>query len=104
MSKVTIKSNDTALNFTDTLLLNGQPFNLTGCTVDFKMKGSTSFADSATVVSAADGTVSYQPGVSFPTTAGKYSQEWEVTDTNGKILTFPSDDYNQVVIIANISA
>ena len=101
-----IKSQDTAITFSDTLRVDGTPVDLTGATVLFLMttteRGSL-FSAAATVVSAAEGTVNYQPGGGFPTLPGAYLQEWEVTFTNGRRLTFPSAGYNQITIVADLN-
>jgi hypothetical protein len=101
MSKTSIKSGDTAIEFTATLTRNNVPVNLTSSSVKFLLRNratGTAFSATATIVVAAAGTVSYEPGVGFPTTAGNYSQEWEVTFPDTTVLTFPSAGYNTLVI------
>lgn len=100
MAILKIKSGDTALQFTDTLRVDGVASDITGATVLFLMKligsPSTAYSLAATIVSAASGTVKYVPGVGFPTAVGDYRQEWQVSYVEGTILTFPSDSYNIV--------
>jgi len=102
----TIKAFDTAITFSDTLTRDGVAENLTDASVKFLISertGGTAFSASATIVSAAAGTVSYQPSAGFPTTAGKYIQEWEVTFSDGRILTFPGNRHNKIKIIEDIN-
>lgn len=99
-----IKSQDTAVTFTDTLTLDGAAVNLTGATVLFLIANeSLAFSGAATVVNAASGTVRYLPGAGFPTTPGLYQQEWEVTFADASKLTFPSDRYNKVTILEDLN-
>lgn len=101
----TIKSGDTLLSFTDTLTVNGSAVDLTNWTVKFLLKrdGETVHSADATITDAATGTVSYSPGAGFPTAPGTYRQEWEGTNAATKILTFPSDSYNSVIIIEDLN-
>jgi hypothetical protein len=103
MASVRIKQHDTAVQFTDTLEIDGSPVDLTNCTVRFLMKGRTAFSGFASVTSAAGGTVSYKPTSGFPTRPGSYQQEWEVTFPDLTKLTFPSIGYNAVTIIADLN-
>jgi hypothetical protein len=105
MTTVKIKSGDTAIEFTSTLQTNGTAVNLTGATVVMLLKlgDAAGTSHSATIVSAAAGTVKCVPGGSFPTTAGRYLQEWQVTFSDTTILTFPSDGYNFVVILDDLN-
>jgi hypothetical protein len=102
---VKIKSGDTSMAFTSTLLVDGIAVNLTGCSVLFLLKSfqgsETSFA--ATVVSAVAGTVKYTVGNGFPAVAGKYRQEWQVTFSDSSALTFPNGAYNEVEILADLN-
>jgi BppU N-terminal domain len=107
MSSVKIKSGDTAVQFTGTCLQDGAAVDLTGATIKFLMKlvasPNTAYSLTATIVSAAAGTVEYTQGVGFPTVAGKYEQEWEVTFSGGTILTFPNGSYNYVTILDDLN-
>lgn len=101
----TIKAYDTAVEFTDTLTVAGAPFDLTDCTVTFNLARTNlknPFSAPATIVNAAAGTVSYLPTEGFPVRKGDYYQEWEVTTPENLKLTFPSDSYNRIRIIADI--
>lgn len=104
MSAVTIKRHDTAILFTDTLVKNGAPLNLTNCSVKFLLKKkSTVFSATATVVNALTGQVSYGPNVNLPDALGTYNQEWEVTFNDATVLTFPSSTYNTVTILEDLN-
>lgn len=100
-----IKAFDTAVTFTDTLMLGGSAVNLDGAAVLFILeRNGTVFSAPATIVTPASGAVSYQPSAGFPTAAGDYRQEWEVTFPDSTKLTFPGDAYNKVTIIADLNA
>lgn len=104
MNTVIIKSGDTAIEFRDTLTVDGVPYNLTDCTVKFLMAfGSRTFSAAATVVSPAAGTVKYPVGTGFPTEPGAYQQEWEVTTAANRVLSFPGDTFNIVSIIDDLN-
>jgi hypothetical protein len=104
MTTVKMKSGDTAIEFTSSLETDGVAVNLTGASVLFLLKLSetpfTAYSLAASIVgTATDGNVkSLSSESGFPTTVGKYKQEWQVTFSGGAILTFPSDDYNYLVI------
>lgn len=107
MATLKIKTGDTALQFTDTLKVDGVATDLTGATVLFLLKlidsPNTAYSLAATIVTAASGTVKYVPGVGFPTAVGDYRQEWQVSYVEGTILTFPSDGYNIVKILDDLN-
>lgn len=107
MATVKIKSDDTSIQFDSTLTINSVAADITGATVLFllKLKSApyTSFSASATIVSAVAGTVKYVPSGGFPTAIGVYKQEWQVTYGDGTILTFPSDNYNTVIILEDLN-
>lgn len=102
---VKMKSGDTSMAFTSTLLVDGVAVNLTGCSVLFLLKSlqgsETSLA--AVVISAVAGTVKYTIGNGFPTVTGKYRQEWQVTFPDNSVLTFPNGTYNEVEILADLN-
>jgi hypothetical protein len=105
---VKIKSNDTGQIFNATLKINGTVANLAGATVLFLLKLSespfTAYSLSASVVTAADGTVRCLASVSgFPTVAGTYKQEWEVTFSDATKLTFPSSGYNFIQMLDDLN-
>ena len=103
MTTVKIKSGDTAIEFTSTLRIDDTAVNLTGATVVMLLKliesPFTAYSLTASAVSPAAGTVrSLGSASGFPTVSGSYKQEWEVTFSDATKLTFPSDDYNTVLI------
>jgi len=102
-----IKSFDTAIVFSDTLTIDGVAADLSSTTVLFILKAAddTVFSAAATVdADPTTGAVTYVPSAGFPTTAGSYKQEWEVTFLDTTKLTFPSDGYNKVTIIEDLNA
>ena len=106
MATVEIKSGDTAISFDGTLTQNGSAVDLTSATVKFLLKHRTSgtaYVLNAIVIDAEAGTVRYVPGVGFPTTAGTYNQEWEVTFADTTVLTFPSSGYNALIITDDLN-
>ena len=103
---VTIKKGDTDRFFADQLRVDGTPTDLTGATVKFLLKPATGGAAkvnaSASIVTAAEGRVKYAPQPADVDTAGVFNQEWEVTIA-GKVLTYPTDGYNTVNIVADLA-
>ena len=106
MATATIKQYDTAITFNDTLTKDGSPVDLTGASVKFLMKkGATLYEATASIVVAASGTVKFDvfgATPTFPTAAGDWEQEWEVTFTDSSKLTFPSGSYNTVTIMKDL--
>lgn len=100
MTTVTIKSGDTAIEFTSTLVIvSDDEWSLTNTDVRFLLKkGNIAYSFDATVVDANARTVKYIPGAGFPKQPGKYIQEWEVTFSNDTTLTFPCEGANYVII------
>lgn len=107
MSTINIKRGDTFPTITDTLLLDGNPFDLTAATVtlNFKSKDTPaviSFKKVATVVGTpTDGNVSYQVEADITQDVTSWDAEWEVTK-GGLIMTFPSLDFHEVNIIPDL--
>ena len=102
-----VKAFDTGIDFTLTAELDGTALDLTGATVLFLIKstadGATVFSAAATLDDAENGVVIYSPSGLFPTTAGTYEQEWEVTQSDGTVITFPLTYKNKVVIIEDLN-
>jgi hypothetical protein len=102
MSDFYIKKNDTLPLLTATLKdADGVAVNLTGSAVKFHMRLGNAVAKvnaTATIVSAAAGTVKYIWVTGDTDTKGVYSGEWQVTFGDGTILTFPNKDYFSVEI------
>ncbi len=100
----TIKQNDTseALN----AILNDSvstAFSLFGCTVVFNMRSrSTGVVKinraSVTIVNAATRSVKYDWVTGDTSISGEFEAEFEVTFTDGKILTFPNGTNNNIFV------
>ena len=105
MATHTVKRNDTSQAWTDTLTLNGSAINLVGCTVKLIIshEHGTVVSWSATVVSAAAGTVSYQPVTADVATAETLKLEWEITYPDLTVLTVPNDSYITLKIIPDLN-
>jgi lysophospholipase L1-like esterase len=102
---VQLKRNDTKDTITYTITnLNGSVVNLTGASVKFVMgKNKTLITNAAaTIVNATAGEVSYTLTETDTLVSGVFNAEFEVTFSNGKIKTYPSDGYIMVKIQANI--
>lgn len=109
MSVYTIKSGDFGFLIRAELSDEAGIPNLAGATVRFKMRPapeSDSPADPinivADIVDSAKGIVSYLWQDGDTDIPGVYRSEWEVTFADGGVETFPSDDYNSVVIRADL--
>jgi hypothetical protein len=102
---IQLKRNDTkdTISYTMTYA-DGTPVNLTGATVRFVMgKGKTLITSAAaTIISATTGKVEYTLKESDTLVAGNYNAEFEVTFSDGKIKTFPSDGYISLRIQPNV--
>ena len=108
MATEKIKANDTRQQINGTLEIAGSAVDLTGATVLCLLKlvesPYTAYSLSASVVSAAAGTVRCLASVSgFPTVAGTYKQEWEVTFSDTTKLTFPSNGYNFIQMLDDLN-
>jgi hypothetical protein len=112
MKKITIKQHDTNQLFTDIPTIDGDyiPFgDLTGYTLSFLLKGGvvaikkTAQIVSTTISSQAVAKFQYQPVADdVSQVVSKLKQEWELEAPDGKLLTFPNADYNEVKIIADL--
>lgn len=111
MSTVKIKADDTAITFTNgttALAVDGTTLDLTGATILFLLKlidsPYTAYSLTAAIRGTATaGNVTYTRASGFPTVAGQYKQEWQVTQSGGTILTFPSGGYNIVNILDDLN-
>jgi hypothetical protein len=102
---VQLKRNDTKDTISYTVTnLDGSVVNLTGATVKFVMGKNKKLITNAaaTIVSAAAGTVSYTLTESDTLSAGTFNAEFEVTFSDGKVKTYPSNGYILVDIQANV--
>lgn len=103
-SVFTIKQNDTSEDLHATLNDSVETaFSLVGCTVVFNMRslktGSVKInRASASIVDATTREVKYVWVTGDTDTAGDFEGEFEVTFTDGKILTFPNGLHNNILI------
>lgn len=93
-----IRQNDTAPPFECTLEESpGDPINLTGATVRFRMQpvagGSLKVDTVATVVSATAGTVRHTWLAAHTDTVGLFRAWWFITHADGTLQTVPPLDY-----------
>jgi hypothetical protein len=102
---IQLKRNDTkdTISYTMTYA-DGTPVNLTGATVRFVMgKGKTLITSAAaTISSATAGKVEYTLKESDTLVAGNFNAEFEVTFSDSKVKTFPSDGYISLRIQPNV--
>jgi hypothetical protein len=104
---IKIKQNDTK-PLEVTLVVNRKRINLTGSIVRFSMRpvvlglGPTISRQVADITDAANGEVSYAWLSGDTATAGIYRAEFEVTDTAGKVETYPTEGYIDVEIVPDL--
>lgn len=82
------------------LTQNGEPVDLTGATVQFKMRlyGKTIVLDSATVTSESTGEVEYEWSAGDTDYVGLHEGSWIVTYSDDTIQTFPNKGFNLIQI------
>jgi hypothetical protein len=118
--EVTLKQNDTKVKFKDVLKLNGVRIPLNGCAVRFLMKQlyertPKTVEEDATFISQVTdpnnqtpdtgcGCVEYESAIDATDldTMGDFRQEWEVTFTDDRVLTFPNGSWNLVHVISDL--
>lgn len=104
---IQLKRNDTkdTISYVMTYA-NGTVVNLTGASVRFLMgKGNTLVTSAAaTIVNAANGQVEYTLTEQDTVLDGVFNAEFEVTFSDNKVKTFPSNGYIKVHIQANIDS
>ena len=107
MTTVKLTANDDAVTFTnptgEPLEVDGVTLDLTGASILFLMKKQnapyTAYSFNAAIDgTATNGNVKYVMGTGFPTDRGMYKQQWQVTLSGGKKLTFPNGDFNYIEI------
>lgn len=107
MAHFVIKEGDTSPAITATLLdAADAAVNLAGASVKFIMtlKGQTTAKvdAAATIVSAANGQVSYSWVAADTDTAGVYEAEWQVTFSGGAKQTFPNSSYLELIVLRDL--
>jgi hypothetical protein len=102
MFATTIKRGDVGVRISDTLVLDGDPVDLTGKDVWLNVRLSlegVSFRRQATVVSPETaGNVFYDVVLGDFSIPGVYLTEWEVSDVNGNVQLVPEDRYNKLIV------
>lgn len=101
---ITIKRNDTKDNLKATLSNDKGPVDLTGSTVNFIMAkhGVVKTKRQADIQDAINGIVWFVFDDVDTDKTGEYQAEFEVTFSDGRIETFPSDDYITINIIDDL--
>lgn len=110
MADFSIKQHDTRPVIQATLLLNGSAVDLTTAVgVAFIMApaagGAATVNSAATIVTPADGVVSYTWAAGDTDTVGSFEAEWEVTWDAGPPVdkqTFPTTSYHTIDIVADL--
>ena len=98
---IEIKQHDNSRPFTDTLVLDGNPINLSGATVSLIFWSNQTLLPTkrtATIVSAVTGEVSYSPLAADVATPGTYDLEWEIVFPDATQLTVPSSGYIELKV------
>lgn len=77
------------------LLMGGQPFNLSGCSIQLLINDNTGaplpLTGTTTIVDAPNGKVSFSPGTSdLLASHSPYRARFIVTDSTGKLIPFPN--------------
>lgn len=85
------------------LLADGEPVDLTGCTVVFvlydKAGVAVSLSGTASIVTAASGDVKFSPAVGDLLAASTpHKARWKVTDGSGKISYFPNGEAEVMIV------
>ena len=103
---VLIKRNDTLPVFKATLNdVDGDVAVLSGATVKFIMvdkDGDEKVSAAAVITGAGTGQVEYRWIPTDTDTVGSYRGEFEVTFSDGNIMTFPNDGYIVITIIGDL--
>jgi hypothetical protein len=110
-SSTSLRVNDTSPNRRAQLVdANGTLLNLTGCTVTYALwtrptltipVSSLKFSHAATLLFAELGFVQYAWQAGDTDTAGKYDEEWTITDSGGNIFTVPGAVNSLITILAH---
>lgn len=107
MADWTMRQNDRLPSIAATLKnADNSAIDLTGATVKFQMSsaaGVNKVNASATVVTAASGTVQYDWAAGDTDTAGEYVGCWEITFGSGKKLTCPNATNYSISIVTDLA-
>lgn len=114
--EVTIKRNDTKVKFKDWLKLKGVAVPLNGLNEGDVLFVMRQLYERTPKIVEADATlisqditgpnvgyVEYEVAAEDVNTMGDFRQEWEVTFTDGRPLSFPNGSYNLVHIISDLN-
>jgi hypothetical protein len=86
---------------------NGNKLNLTGASVNFVMRALSASSpvinSPATIVDTNSANVSYTFTAAQTAAAGIYAAEFQVTQSNGVLVTSPTDGYFEISIEENLS-
>lgn len=101
---VTLKRNDTKVNVKATLSNESGPVNLTDCSVRFLMskQGKNKVAREALIQDAVNGIVWFVFEQGDTSESGRFEAEFEVTFSDARIETFPSDGYILIDILTDL--
>lgn len=101
---LTVKKNDTLRSLKDVLYLGEDVLDLTPYTVRavFKKDGTVVRKD-AMIVTASEGKVECEIPTEVITVIGNWLHEWELTDTNSKQITVPTEGYNVLTVAPDLA-
>jgi hypothetical protein len=102
---VTLKRSDDGYTFNYTVVEDdGTIVNLIGATAKFRMgnRNKIIFTNPATVIDAVNGIVSYTFAGADTIYDGGFVGEFEITFSNGAVLSYPRTGYLSVIIQANV--
>jgi len=104
MATTSYKQNDRLPAYSATLLVDGVAIDLTGTSVKLKMRNRATGVVKVDELAAAfnDGKVSYAWAEGDLDTVGSYDVEWEITFSDGRTTTVPSDGFDRIVVGADI--
>ena len=110
MADFTIKRNDTKPYLIASLKTNGVAYNLTGASAKFimKLEGAVTpkVSQPALLNDPVNGVLEYRWSPTDTDTEGIYNAEWEVTDSGGKVITFPNGgdgaDYFTIEVVEDL--
>lgn len=103
---VYVKANDDKRRILDTLLLDGTPLDLTSASVVCCLRSvdtGINWRRTASIdTPATSGKVYYDLTSTDLAIATRLMQEWEVTTSASKVITYPADGYNEVIVVGDL--